>query len=254
MVIFAFVYKGLLKSVIWRNLVGALALVIAYYIPDRYWIETRAGLDKFLPYLFLLLMYAWIVFHNRLLFEYLYLNNRKRAYFLWALGVMVLGSTIMHLVLVYQFNQSETLSRILNYWVFTLTGLGIYVMFKFLHVIQDKPRNHVIRPEETAQFFSFLTNGMQKQIPLTEIFYLASLENYVKVVTKHKAHIVRLSLKEAEQKLPESFLRISRSHIVNTRFVESAQAESLKINGELFKVGKVYKRYVEEQLNRNSQS
>lgn len=76
MAIFAFMYKGLLKSVIWRNLVGALALVIAYYIPDRYWIETRAGLDKFLPYLFLLLMYAWIVFHNRLLFEGLYLNNR----------------------------------------------------------------------------------------------------------------------------------------------------------------------------------
>jgi hypothetical protein len=243
--------KGLLKSVVWRNVLGAIALLIAYYVPDRISLDDRVGANKFLPYLFLLLMYGWVVFHNRILFEGLYLNNRTRTYFLRTLGGMVISSTIMHIVLVYRFNQSETLSKILTFWVFTITGLGIYVMFKFLHLIQNKSKNPAVRPAETTEFFIFFAEGSEKQLLLSDILYLESLENYVKVFTKQKSYIVRQSLKEAEQKLPKYFLRISRSHIVNTRFIESAKAESLTINGALFKIGKVYKRYVEEQLNQN---
>jgi len=48
----------------------------------------------------------------------------------------------------------------------------------------------------------------------------------VKVITARKTHLVRLSLKEAESKLPKpQFLRISRSHIINTFCVQTINGE-----------------------------
>jgi DNA-binding LytR/AlgR family response regulator len=94
----------------------------------------------------------------------------------------------------------------------------------------------------------FDVDGEEKQIPLDQILYVESLENYVKVNTAQKTHLVRLSMKEAEAKLPKPFLRISRSHIVNTSRIEAVDQTNVKINGQFFKIGKVYKRYVEEQL------
>ncbi|GHM99571.1 hypothetical protein WSM22_10610 [Cytophagales bacterium WSM2-2] len=241
--------KGsLLKSVFWRNALGIAALLIAYFIPDRFSISERAGFAKFSPYLLLLLMYGWIAFHNRILFERLYLEGKKRVYFLWAIGLMIFSSVNMHLVIVYGFDEPETLSKILSFWVFTITGLGIYVIFKYQDTIQKKAEAVSSRPDSSVQFFSCFVDGLEKQIPLNTITHFESLENYVRVFTQQKILVVRLSLKEAEQKLPKSFLRISRSHIVNTQFVESVQSDSLKINGQIFKIGKVYKRYVESEL------
>jgi DNA-binding LytR/AlgR family response regulator len=56
-------------------------------------------------------------------------------------------------------------------------------------------------------------------------------------------------MKEAEDKLPTpAFIRISRSHIINTMYVVSFEGETIKTRDHTLKVGKVYKRYVEERL------
>jgi hypothetical protein len=247
-----------LKSALWRNVMGVAALLIAYLIPDRLSWSQRNGFDRFSPYLFLLLMYGWIVFHNRVLFEGMYLSNKKRAYFIWTALHMIFSSTIMHVVLVYGFDQTDTISKILTFWVFTITGLGIYVIFRFLHIIEGKKpvrRNVTDTNAISITHFSCIVDGSEKQIPLGDILYLESLENYVKVITSKKTHIVRLSLKDAELKLPKPlFLRISRSNIINTDFMISIDQDSITINGQSLKIGKVFKRYVEEQLSMNAKS
>jgi hypothetical protein len=237
-----------LKSVVWRNVIGAAALLIAYYIPDRFTVHQRDGFAKFIPYLLLLVMYAWIVFHNRVLFENLYLKNKKRTYFLWTIGLMAFSSMNMHFVIVYGFDASETLSKILSFWVFTITGLGVYVIFKYQDAILNRQKVVPPRTDDSIAFFNCTVDGVEAKIPFDDLFYIESLENYVKVFTKGKTFIVRMSLKETEQRLPKSFLRISRSHIVNTRFVETAEADAIRVKDQVFKIGKVYKRYVEDQL------
>ncbi|MFM8744077.1 MAG: LytR/AlgR family response regulator transcription factor [Cytophagales bacterium] len=246
--IFTKMLNGLRDSVFARNAIGMAALLVAYYIPDRFSIIERTGINKLLPYFFLLLMYGWIVFHNRILFEGLYLNGRKRAYLTWFVGGMVVSSVAMHVVLVTQFGQLETLSKIVTFWVFTLTGLGVYVILKFLHLIHTKAEGPDVKAASDVTFFTCTIDGNERQIPLTDLYYVESLENYVKLITKQKNHIVRLSLKEAEKKLPKSFLRISRSHIVNTRHIETHQGNIITLRGERLKIGKVYKRHVEEKL------
>jgi len=238
----------MLNSFFGRNALGVLALMIAFFIPDRFSIELRTGFAKYSPYLLLLLMYGWIVFHNRILFDRLFLTGKRPSYFMWTIGLMAVSSVNMHLVITKAFHETDSLSKIIGFWVFSITGFGMYVFFKYLAVIQRKLPVPSPRQDGSAEFFSCTVDGRENQIPFAAILYFESLENYVRVVTQQKKYLVRLPLKEVELKLPKSFLRISRSHIVNVGFVEHVEADRLKIQGQILKIGKVYKRYVEVEL------
>ncbi len=245
--------KGWL-NVLARNGLALFALMLVHYIPDRFFWKERSSFDRFVPYLFLLTMFGWIVFHNRILFGKLYLKGKKKAYFTWTLFIMLFSSINMHIILRFVFHQTDTLTKILGFWIFTVTGLGVYVIFLYLRTVnaRNQVQNNLSTINETrATHINVVVDGMEKQIPLHEVLYVESMENYVKLFTSDKKmHLVRISLKEAEFKLSKpGFLRISRSHIINTSYVEGFDQNNIQISGKLFKIGKVYKRYVEEQLN-----
>ena len=237
--------------VLLRNALGLSALLIAYYIPDRSSLAQRQGFDAFSPYLFLVLMYCWIVFHNTILFSRLYLQGKTKTYLLWTFALVAFSSINMHLVLVYLFNQTNTLPHLLSFWVFTLAGLGVYVLFRYVHLIQPSQPTQSHKDEtKLVTFLHCSIDGLERQIPLQQIQYIESLENYVKIVTAQKTYIARWSLKDAEAKLPRpAFLRISRSHIVHKIFITKTTTDVVFIQQQSFKIGKVFKRYVDEYLN-----
>lgn len=100
-----------------------------------------------------------------------------------------------------------------------------------------------------AKLFNFSADGEQYCLATNEILFLESLENYVKVYTADKTYITRLSLKDAERRLPTSlFLRISRSHIINMSQIDDRQSNAFVIAEYTMKIGKTYKKYVEERV------
>jgi LytTr DNA-binding domain len=234
-----------------RNILGLSALLLVYYIPDRFALQQREGFKQGAPYLLIIGLYAWIVFHNRYLFDRLYLTGRKRQYLIWTALFMIGGSINMYLVIVYGFGDYDTLPQILSFWIFTVTGLGIHVLYRYrsrFAIGQD-----TFEPPPTVtnkvSHFIFVLDGKEHQVPVEKIQYVESLENYVRLITTDRIYLIRLSMKEAETKLPRPmFLRISRSHIINTNLVSSIQGDSIRINNQDLKIGKVYKRFVEEQL------
>jgi hypothetical protein len=90
---------NVLGNAVVRNALGLLALLSVYYASDQYHLEQREGFNRLSPYLFLLLLYGWIVLHNRLLFERLYLHGRKKSYFAWLALALGLSSLNMHYIL-----------------------------------------------------------------------------------------------------------------------------------------------------------
>ena len=212
----------------------------------------RQGLTRFSPYLFILLLYGWIVLHNRLLFQKLYLQQKKRAYFWWTLGIMTFSTCNMYYILHYAFHVGNIWPQVVSFWVYTLTGLGVYVLFRYFHVLQQPvirvPVNRI--PHEFGATFDCLADGVKKSIPYIDIWYIESLENYIKVITISTQHIVRLTLKEAEERLPPSqFLRVNRSQIINLSHLQSITTDTITVRDKVFKIGKVYKRYVEKELS-----
>ena len=165
---------------------------------------------------------------------------------------MTANSFSMYLILDRVFSVQRALPHILSYWLYTITGLGVYVLFRYLHVIVPPSVGQRSDGKSTDDrqptHFTCTIDGIKQNIACQDILFVESLENYIKVNTRQKSYLVRLTLKEAEERLPNSFIRISRSHILNTAYITAQDGEMIRMNDLSFRIGKVYKRYVEDQL------
>ncbi|GAB3989914.1 hypothetical protein GCM10028807_15910 [Spirosoma daeguense] len=244
----------LLDTIIIRNLLGLGALLIAHYLADVYAIGQRPGFSKLSPYFYLLLLYGWIVFHNRFLFERLFQRDKKALYVGCLFVLMTLGSFNMNFVLHTEFNIDHSLPYLVNFWVYTVTGLGVYITYQYLrpHSGPETSKQPLATiPSQTDEFgaFTCMVDGFREEIPYHDIQYIESLENYLKIITKRKVYVTRLTMKETEERLPKrQFIRISRSCMVHLTWVDKRESEAFWIGAKELRIGRVYKRYVVELL------
>lgn len=104
----------------------------------------------------------------------------------------------------------------------------------------ERIREKSLRPDSAAESLMNLMRTMQKTdyprrllvpdqdqmifIPVEEIDYIESADNYVSIVTPKNTYLLLQRLTELEDKLnPQHFFRIHRSYIVNVEKVKSIQ-------------------------------
>lgn len=93
-------------------------------------------------------------------------------------------------------------------------------------------------------------------LEFSEILYIEAMSEYVKIFTKNnpKPLIPQISMKKLEASLPENFMRIHRSYIVNLNEIKEIQKMRIKIANELIPISDMYKDafndYVENKLVR----
>ncbi|RPJ73884.1 MAG: LytTR family transcriptional regulator, partial [Alphaproteobacteria bacterium] len=83
-------------------------------------------------------------------------------------------------------------------------------------------------------------------ILFSEILYIESQREYIKIITTKKEYISKMSTHEIEALLPPNlFLRIHRSFIVSINKIESYTAEIIEVNGVSIPIGRGYKNIIE---------
>lgn len=76
------------------------------------------------------------------------------------------------------------------------------------------------------------------RINTDEIRYIEGLKDYVVFHLEGRRTVVRATIKETLGMLPsDKFLRVSKSHIVNVRRIESFDRESLSVEGSVVPIG-----------------
>jgi DNA-binding LytR/AlgR family response regulator len=95
--------------------------------------------------------------------------------------------------------------------------------------------------------FIFLTIQKKKvKILFSEILYIESQREYIKIATTKKDHISKMSTHEIEALLPANqFKRIHRSFIVSMSKIESYTADMVELNGISIPIGRGYKDVME---------
>jgi two-component system LytT family response regulator len=100
-------------------------------------------------------------------------------------------------------------------------------------------------PADDAESRDFVFINVQKKkvkILFSEIVYIESQREYIKITTAQSEYISKMSTHEIEAILPAHlFKRVHRSFIVSIRRIESYTAEMIEINGVSIPIGKGYR-------------
>ena len=105
------------------------------------------------------------------------------------------------------------------------------------------------RSNESGEIKDYLFLNVQKKkvkILFSEIVYIESQREYIKIVTTKKEYISKMSTHEIEALLPANlFKRIHRSFIVSINKIESYTAEMVEVNGVSIPIGRGYRDIME---------
>ncbi|MCL7752858.1 response regulator [Polaribacter sp. Z022] len=92
--------------------------------------------------------------------------------------------------------------------------------------------------------------GYYTKINFDEILYLKSAHVYIEIILKsQKKMVIRTSLNDILEKLNDSFVRIHRGYIINTKYLSQITQSSVKINKEEIPIGKKYKEDILKRVN-----
>ena len=104
------------------------------------------------------------------------------------------------------------------------------------------------RATEGKEKDSIFLNVQKKKVRIlfSEILYIESQREYIKIVTTKKEFISKMSTHEIESLLPSDlFKRIHRSFIVSVSKIDSYTAEAVDVNGFSIPIGRGYKDVIE---------
>ncbi|MCW3093572.1 MAG: chemotaxis protein CheY [Ferruginibacter sp.] len=106
---------------------------------------------------------------------------------------------------------------------------------------------HISHESQEKKDFIFLNVQKKKvKISFSEIVYIESQREYIKIVTMKNEYISKMSTHEIEGLLPAKiFKRIHRSYIISVSKIDSYTAEMVEVNGISIPIGRGYRDIIE---------
>lgn len=104
-----------------------------------------------------------------------------------------------------------------------------------------KETNEVKNNEDTNETLFIKDGSKWIKIKITEIRYIKSESNYLSFHFKDKKVMTLMSLKEIEEKLSSNFMRVHRSYIINTEYIDYISTDDVSVSETLIPIGAKYK-------------
>ncbi|MEL6559329.1 MAG: LytTR family DNA-binding domain-containing protein [Bacteroidota bacterium] len=90
------------------------------------------------------------------------------------------------------------------------------------------------------------------KVLFNDILYIESMKDYIKIHTVSNQVVTKDKLSAFEEKLPDHFIRLHRSFLVNMREITAFTAMDVEIGKKEIPIGNSYKQYVLEKLKEKS--
>lgn len=103
-----------------------------------------------------------------------------------------------------------------------------------------------------TEFITVKSNRRNRQIKLDEIIYLESMGDYVDIHSREDTVMTKENISTFESILPENFIRIHRSFIVNQNFVTSFKSNEMIVNDVKLPISRSYKNRTHKILTEDS--
>ena len=192
-----------------------------------------------------------------------YLLQRRLFRFTLYTFYAVIGSLFLQMVVItlsfiiianYNFGEMEPVMA--NIFLLALT-IYLIVFLKAFVLLYRRNINHEFRLEKLIQdkealktkFITVKENRVNRQIQLDEILYFESLSDYVQIYFKNGSVTTKETITFFDESLPEYFIRIHRSFIVNRQHVDSFTSKKVDIYGTELPISRTYKKSVLDVLS-----
>ena len=124
---------------------------------------------------------------------------------------------------------------------------------KYLNSQHTESAMNIIQTAAVPKSPAFIyVNANKKHIKilLKDVLYVESLKDYIRIHTNDQRITTKDKISEFEQKLPDNFLRIHRSFIVNRQHITAFTAHDVEIGKTEIPIGGSYKKGVFEVLKK----
>jgi len=99
-----------------------------------------------------------------------------------------------------------------------------------------------VESQDTKDFIFLNVQKKKVKILFSDILYIESQREYIKIVTTKKEYLSKMSTHEIESLLPgHIFKRIHRSFIISINKIDSYTAEDVEVNGVPIPIGRDYR-------------
>jgi len=106
----------------------------------------------------------------------------------------------------------------------------------------QREKNERTETEDKKDYLFLNVQKKKVKILFSDIVYIESQKEYIKIVTTKKDFVSKMSTHEIEDLLPPHlFKRIHRSFIVSVSKIDSYTAEEVEVNGVSIPVGRAYR-------------
>ena len=148
-------------------------------------------------------------------------------------------------------NPTMTNVFVLEFAVYLIVLLKAFFLL-FRRVQNNEFKVQQLMEEKEALKTEFITvraDRKNHQVKLDDIIYLESLSDYVKLHVNDETLTTRETISSFEESLPETFIRIHRSYIVNQLYVSEFNTTSVKLNETELPISRTYKSGVVDILS-----
>lgn len=160
-------------------------------------------------------------------------------------------------VLLADLNYSNLSPVVTNIFILAIILYFIVFLKAFILLIRrsfaTQKKTRSLEAEKNKFLKGYLTvraDRRQANILYDDILYIESMGDYLKIVKDSDEPVITLErISHVIKELPENFLRIHRSYIVNRRKIELFSKTELQVNGTTLPVSRTYKKHVHQQLS-----
>lgn len=122
-----------------------------------------------------------------------------------------------------------------------------YEFERFLTAVNKVKAAQKRQPGDEKDFIFLTIQKKKVKILFSELLYIESQREYIKIVTLKRTYLAKLSTHEIEKMLPSNlFKRIHRSFIVSLNKIDTYTSEKVEINGVSIPIGRDYRGVIEK--------
>lgn len=231
------------------NIIFWLAISIVTFITfgqvSGNYIYSFYFLTFFIP---VVILTSWIF--NHLLISKFLLRKRYGAFILYSFYLLIISLDLefilvflaFFLISLYDF---ENLNVIVNsYKWMPVVMYFIVIIYAFIQVLAQLIRSSN-KYSQVSEKLHIVVRSERKNrnLNLSDIVYIESMADYIQVfLLSGEKVITREKISHLHAKLPENFLRIHRSYVVNIHEIESHTREYITIGGKELPISRTYKK------------